>query len=58
MSIDRGMDKDVVYIYIYIYAMEYSSVKKKERNNVICNSVDEPRDYHTKRSKSEKDNII
>ena len=27
MSIDRGMDEDVVYIYVH--AMEYSSVQKK-----------------------------
>ena len=28
---------------------------KKEQNNAICSNMDEPRDYHTKRSKSEKD---
>ena len=50
MSIDRWMNKEnVVHIYnIYIY----SAIK----NNVICSNMDGPRDYHTKWSKSEKDN--
>ena len=35
--------------------MEYYSAIKKEWNNVICSNMDEPRDYHTKWSKSDKD---
>ena len=31
---------------------------KKEWNNTICNNIDEPRDYHTKWSKSEKERQI
>ena len=42
-------------VYIYVYAMEYSSVQKKEWNNALCNSMDEPRDYHTKWSKSDRE---
>ena len=38
----------------YIYTMEYYSAIKKERNNAICRNMDGPRDYHTKRSKSER----
>ena len=29
--------------------------KRKERNNATCSNTDEPRDYHTKWNKSEKD---
>ena len=39
----------------YIYTMEYYSAIKKEWNNAICSNMDGPRDYHTKRSKSDKD---
>ena len=28
---------------------------KKEWNNAICSNMDGPRDYHTKRSKSERE---
>ena len=28
---------------------------KKERDSAICSNMDGPRDYHTKRSKSEED---
>ena len=38
---------------IYIYTMEYYSAIKKEWNNAICSNMDEPRDYHTKCSKSD-----
>ena len=31
---------------------------KKEWNNAICSNMDEPRDYHTKRSKSERERQI
>ena len=51
MSIDRGMDKeDVVHIYNGIVLSH-----KKEWSNAICINMDGPGDYHTKRSKSEKD---
>ena len=53
MSTDRGMDKNVVYIYIHIYICTCNGIffsQKKERNNVICNSMDEPRDYHKSES--------
>ena len=42
----------------YIYAMEYYSAIKKEWNNTICSSMDGPRDYHTKWSKSERERQI
>ena len=41
----------------YMYIMEYYSAIKKEWNNAICSSKDEPRDCHTKRSQTEKDKI-
>ena len=51
MSIDRGMNKDMVYIYIYIYIYiymtEYCSVIKEEQNNVICSDMDGARHSHT-----------
>ena len=31
---------------------------KKERNNAICSNMDVPRDYHTKRRKSERERQI
>ena len=49
MFINREMDKeDVVNI---CYRILFSH--KKERNNAICNNMDEPRDYHTKWIKSD-----
>ena len=46
-----GMDKEgMVHIYNGILLSH-----KKERNNAICSSVDGPRVYHTKCSKSDKD---
>ena len=39
----------------YIDTMEYYSVIKKEQNNAICSNMDGPRDYHTKRNKSERE---
>ena len=54
MSIDRGMDKeDVVPIHNGILLSH-----KKERSNAICSNVDGPRDYHTKRSKSDRETQI
>ena len=38
--------------------MENYSAIKKEWNNTICNNTDEPRDYHTKWNKSEKERQI
>ena len=43
MSINKGMDKDVVHIY----TTEYYSAIKKEQNNAICSDIDGPRDCHT-----------
>ena len=41
----------------YIYTMEYYSAIKKN-DNAICSNMDGPRDYHTKRSKSERERQI
>ena len=38
----------------YIYTMEYYSAIKKEWN-AICSNMDEPGDYHTKWSKSDRE---
>ena len=45
MSIDRWMDKEDVEYYSTI-----------EWNNAVCTNMDGPGNYHTKWSKSEKDN--
>ena len=45
-------------MYTYMYTMEYYSVIKKEWNNVICSNREEPRDYHTKWSKPEREKQI
>ena len=47
-----------IYIHTYIHTMEYYSAIKKEWNNAICISVDGPRDYRTKWSKSERERQI
>ena len=53
-AINRGMDKeDVVHKYNGILLSN-----KKERNCAICRDVDEPRDCHTERSKSEREKQI
>ena len=39
----------------YPYTMEYYSAIKKEQNNAICSSMDGPRDYHSKWSKSDRE---
>ena len=49
MSINRGMDKDVVHIYNWILHSH-----EKEWNNAICSRMDGPRDIHTKWNKKEK----
>ena len=39
----------------YLHTMEYYlAMKRMEKNNVICSNMDGPRDYHTKRSQTEK----
>ena len=38
--------------------MEYYSAIKKEWNNSICSNMVEPRDHHTKWSKSERERQI
>ena len=45
--------EDVVYIHSGILLSH-----KSEWNNVICGNMDEPRDYHTKWSKSERERQI
>ena len=64
ISTERWVDKDVRYIYTQrniVVAELVSHVHgilpshKREWNNAICSNMDGPRDYHTKRSKSEKD---
>jgi len=51
MSIKRGMDKEEVgHVYKGILFSH-----KKGWNNATCSSVDGPRHYHTKWSKTEKD---
>ena len=42
----------------YTYTVKYYSVTNKEWNNVICNNLDGPRDYHTKWSKSDRERQI
>ena len=53
MSIDRGMNKDVVHIYNGILLSH-----KKEQNNAICSNMDEPRDCHNEWSKSDRERQI
>ena len=45
--------EDVVHIYNGTLLSH-----KKEWNNAICRNMDEPRDYHTKWSKSEEERQI
>ena len=53
MSINRGMDEDVVYVYNGTL-LNY----KKEENNSICSNMDGPRDCHTEWSKSNTERQI
>ena len=39
-----------ICIYLYIQLLSH-----KKKNNVICSNMNEPRDYHSKQSQSEKD---
>ena len=53
-TIDRWIDKeDVVHVYNGMLPSH-----KKEWNNAICSNMDEPRDYHIKRSKSDRERQI
>ena len=52
MSIDRGMDKDVVFIYNGILGI------KKEWKNAICSNMDRAWDCHTRWSKSDTEKQI
>ena len=38
--------------------MEYYSAIKKEGNNAICSNMDEPRGYHPKWGKSDRERSI
>ena len=60
MSINRGMDKeDVAYMCRYVYIYNGILLRhKKEGNNDICSNMNEPRDYHIKQSKSERETQI
>ena len=42
MSINSGMDKDVVHVY-----KERLLNPKKEQNNAICSNMDGTTDYHS-----------
>ena len=50
MSINRRMDKDVVYLHNGILLSH-----KKEWNFIICKNMDGPGEYDAKWNKSEKD---
>ena len=52
-SINRGMNKEVVYIH-----NEIPHNHKKECSKAICSNMDATRDYHTKWSKSERERQI
>jgi len=49
MSINRGMDKDVVNIDNGILLGH-----KRELNTAICSNMDGPRDYHTRSDRKRK----
>ena len=50
MSIDRGIDSEDVVQHI-----QWNITWPLKRMKAICSTMDGPRDYHTKGSKSEKD---
>ena len=50
MSINRGMDKDVVHINIYSGRLLNHKTKQ---NNAMCSNMDGPRDCHTECYKSD-----
>ena len=54
MSIDKGMDKDVVLTWSGLLLSH-----REEWNNAICSDMDRPRDYHTEwGSHTEKDKYM
>ena len=53
MSSDRRLDEDVVHIYNGILLSH-----GKEWNNAICSDMDEPRECHTKWSKSDRESQV
>ena len=61
MFINRGMDKeDVVYTHTHTHTLAYySAIKKNETMPFAATwmrlSLQQPRDYHIKQSKLEKD---
>ena len=50
MSLNRWVDKQMVVYFHNGILLSH----KKEWNNAICSNMDATRDYHTKRSKSER----
>ena len=62
---DEWIKKMCIYIYIYIYIHTHTHTHngillshKKEWNNAMCSNMDDPGDYHTKWSKSERERQI
>ena len=53
MSIDRGMNKDVVLTWSGLLLSH-----REEWNNSICSNMDRPRDYHTDWAKSDRERQI
>ena len=53
MSVDRGIDKDVVRVYIWILFSH-----KKEQNIAIFSNMVATKDYNTKWSKSDREREI
>ena len=50
-----------IYMYIHIYYIHIHDgilVIKKNEINPICSIMDEPGDYHTKLTKSDKDKFV
>ena len=54
LSTDVWIKKGSVCVRACICTTEYYSIIKKEWNNAIYSNMDEPRNYHTKQSKSKK----
>ena len=52
-SVGQEFEKEWIYVYNGI-----SHSHKKEWNNAICSNMNAPRDYHTKWSKSEREQIL
>ena len=48
-----------IYIYIYKYIKQWNITKsRKEWSDAICSNMDGPRNYHTRRSKSDGERQI